>query len=284
MATKWIIGLDLGRTGNGALEFAKWFAGAGGAVGVHVLEEEHLRYVLRTHHLDEVTQGAEAALRARIAAAGAASTVSALRVVQAVQADDALEAERSAAGAAGVILGRAAETGGLHVVRLGRVVRRILRALPSPVVVVPPDFAAPGDGPVIAMTNLHEDAAAGCRFAADAARRLGRRWLALHVSRGLDAEYLPGDTQARARGEHRAAARAALDAWLREHGLQPDGVVAEEGSAIVKACEVAVRERAPLVVTGSRRLSTAERAIQASFGSALAAAAPVPVAVVPPAR
>jgi nucleotide-binding universal stress UspA family protein len=286
----WILGLDLGRTGGGALDFAKWFTTAGAppraaqVIGVHVLEEDHLLYALRDHHLDEVVKAASAAVHARIGAAGAAAAFSDVRVIQGVYADGALEEARKAAGGEGVIVGRAAPSGGVHVVRIGAVGRRLLRTLASPVVVVPPDLgkAGIGDGPVIALTNLHEDAVEACRFAAATAKRLGRRWLALHVARGIEVEYLPLASSARASGAHQAEAREKLDVWLRASSLQPDAAVAAVGSAVGIACETAVRERSPLLVTGSRRLSTTERAFQASFGSALAAVSPVAVAIVPP--
>lgn len=286
----WILGLDLGRAGDGALDFAQWFTTAGTppraaqVIGVHVLEEDHLLYALRDHHLDEVVKAASAAIHARIAAAGAAAAFSDVRVVQGVHADEALEEARAAAGAEGVIVGRAAPRDGVHLVRIGAVGRRLLRTLASPVVVVPPDLGATGvgDGPLIALTDLREDSVEACRFAAATAKRLDRRWLALHVARAIEVEYLPLASSARARDARGAAAREQLEAWLRASALQPDAAVAAVGSAVGIACETAIRERAPLLVTGSRRLTTPERAFQASFGSALAATSPVAVAVVAP--
>jgi nucleotide-binding universal stress UspA family protein len=282
---KWIIGIDL-RSGDGPVRFARWIQETSRApdgeqlVFVHVLEEEHLRFVLRQHHIDEVTEGARREGERLLAAEGARGEI---RIAQGLTAEDALEKIRAQVQGDAVILGRAAPRAGRHVVRLGRVARRMLRRLDSPVVVVPPDLRADqiGDGPIAVLTSLADDALAACRFAAATAPRLGRPLVALHAARTALAAYLPASATTSA-GDGGTEAAAALDAWLECHAIRPQGREVLLGSPVEVAAEWGERERAPLLVTGSRRLSDAGRIIHSSTGSSLAATAAAAIAVVPP--
>jgi len=284
----WIVGIDLRSDCGGALRLAGWL-GAGGPPfeGVHVLEQEHLRALLRLHHLDEVREGA---LReaARVAARpGAPAGLGAPRVVEGLTAADGLEEAARASGAEAILVGRIAPRGSHAPVRLGRTARGLLRRLPAPVVVVPPDLdpARLGPGPVVAMTSLGDDAVAAARFAGGLAARIGRPLVVLHVVPGLEeaAAWLPADSLDRAARDRKVEAEMALDAWVASNGIRADGAVVVPGSPVDAGLEFAAARGAPLLVAGSRRLSLAERALFHSVGSDLAAAATVPVAVVPPA-
>lgn len=282
---KWIIGLDL-RTGDGPVRFARWIQETSRApegeelVFVHVLEAEHLRYALRLHHLDEVTEGARREAERVLATEGARGI---LRVEQGLTAEDRLEEIRVEVGANVMVLGRAAPREGRHVVRLGRVARRMLRRLGSPVIVVPPDLRSDqiGAGPIAALTSLAPDAAGAYRFAADMAARLGRPLAAIHAARPAHARYLAPESTLRERELRGEEALAALDAWLEGEGARPDRREVLLGSPADAAAEWAEQEGSPLLVAGSRRLSDTERIFQASTGSSLAATASCAVAVVP---
>jgi nucleotide-binding universal stress UspA family protein len=280
---RWIVGLDLRPGSEGPVRFARWLLdarrpGASRTVYVHVLEEEHLRYALRQHHLDEVTGAAREAAERLLASAGATGEI---RIVQGLEADEALEEARASAGADGVVVGRAAGRQGAAIVRLGRVARRMLRRLASPVAVVPPDFRGEevGAGPVVALSSLEDDALGACRLAATLAAELGRPLAVCHVARAEALPYLPAaaiDLEAR-----RAAGEADLAKWLRTNGLGADLAVGLVGSPVDRALDWARGANAAFLVAGSRHLSAAARIVQASTGSALAATAPTPVLVVP---
>ncbi len=281
---RWIVGLDLRPGSEGPTRFARWLVegsrprAAAEVVYVHVLEEEHLRSALRQHHLDEVTAAARGAAERLLSSVGVTGE---LRIVQGLSAEDALEAARASAGAQGVVIGRAAGREGPAIVRLGRVARRVLRRLASPVAVVPPDFrgADAGGGPVVALSSLREDAVGACRLAAALAAELGRPLAICHVARAEALPYLPAaaiDLESR-----RIAGEEELARWLAANGLHPDSTAVLVGSPVDLALEWAEAAKAPFVVAGSRHLSMVERVIQASTGSALAATARCPVVVAP---
>lgn len=282
---KWIVGIDLRPEGDGSVQFASWLARSGlaegeSAVFVHVLEEEHLRYALMQHHLDEVTAAARVEAERVLARAGAQGEI---RIVQALTAEDGLEEVRAEMGAGAVAVGRAAGRKGHHIVRLGRVARRLLRQLTTPVAIVPPDLRSEelGRGPVVALSSLSNGSEPACHFAADLARRLGRPLAVLHVARSVEAPYLPAGGQERALAARQADAERALADWISAHGLRADAAVGLVGSAVESALDWASDQGAPVVVAGSRRLSASERIFHTSAGLSLAATARIPVLVVP---
>lgn len=291
---KWIVGMDLRPLSYGALQFATWLGSANAAAGeavdrfvpVHVLEEAHLRTVLRYHHLDEVIAAAREEAQRTLAREGRPEWLEELQLVQAVHAEESLEFARAAVGAQAILVGRAAGREGHPIVRLGRVARRLLRSLPSPVVVVPPDLRLEdiGPGPIVALTSVADDAVEACRFAATLARRTGRRLALAHVvgspaERGLP--FMPSASLERARLDEVSYGERDLAAWVASAGLAPDSATVLQGSVIDEAIAFAERERAPLVVTGARRRTGVDRMLMPSIGRELAATAPVAVAVVP---
>jgi nucleotide-binding universal stress UspA family protein len=155
----WIIGVDLRPLSHGALEFATWLAmnavtpeSAPCFFPVHVLEEDRLLAVLRYHPLDELVTAAREAAQRTLEQHGRAEWLEHLQIFQALRPEERLEVARADAGADAIIIGRAAGRKERRVVRLGRVARRLLRALQSTVVVVPPDLQAHdiGGGPIVA--------------------------------------------------------------------------------------------------------------------------------------
>jgi nucleotide-binding universal stress UspA family protein len=288
---KILVGLDLRPSSQGALHFARWLHATSTRhderfVVLHVLEHDHLGMVLRYHHLDEVMGGAVATARTALARAEAGALVREPRVVVGTRAEvDLADAVRED-GAGLLVIGRMARRESHPVVRLGRVARRLLRHPPAPLVVVPPDLTAGqvGDGPVVALTSLEDDAVPACRFAADLAARLGRRLELVHVM--LDPiEVAPygilGEAMQRTLEEERRTRGEEMGAWCRRHGLSPGSTVVEVGEVVGRAAAHAERARSPLLVVGARQLGKAERFIMPSVGRELASHATVPVAVVP---
>jgi nucleotide-binding universal stress UspA family protein len=284
---RWIVGLDLRPRSDGALRFAAWLArtapGADSFALVHVLEEEHLRAVLRVHHLDEVTAAARDRAVRELARVEGAAGLGTPEIVRGITADEALAEALARHGADALVVGRIAGREEPRVIRLGRVARRLLRHLPAPVVVVPPDEdPAARAGPVVALTSLTDDAAEACRFAAAFAERVARPLFVAHVVPFVDLPFLPGPTLDDLASQGRRAGEAALAAWIAAHGLLPAQSVVLQGGILEQAEELARERDALLVVAGSTRRSGLERLASPSIGAELAAIAPVPVAVVPP--
>lgn len=288
---KWLVGLDLRAASRGALNFAAWVASRAkdqSVVPIHVLEEEHLRYVLRYRHLDEVTREARAAAEAAIASEGAAGRVGEVRIVQGLRADETLAEACASEGAAVLVVGRLAKKEGRPLVRLGRVARRLVRRLPVPLVVVPPDLREGdlGPGPVVALTSLGDDAVRACRFGRELATLLGRELHVLHVApdpAAAAAYGLPVERVEHLRAEARERSRAETSVWLAEAGLAADRIAVRLGDRVDQALAHASELGALALVVGARPLPTSSRLFLPSVGRELAASAPLAVAIVPPA-
>lgn len=294
----WLVGMDLTDRGQGALGYARWLAGVlppgkDRFVGVHVLEEDELRQLLRYHHLEEVEKNAVAAAERVVASVGAEVALAERRVICGRSAEQTLAelAEPPAAGSSAalvraLVIGRQARRGEKRVVRLGRVARRLLRALPVPVVVVPPDLQPGdvGDGPVLLAASIDADATGAAAFAKQLADDLGRPLSVVHVVPGDDylaAEMVPAGVAGDFFRELRQDHERNLVAWMRAHGLTGVPHLVSEGSVVDRLADVAREERAPLVVVGSRGLGLGMRLFSSSVATDLAAASEVPVVVVP---
>ncbi|MBX7082059.1 MAG: universal stress protein [Nannocystaceae bacterium] len=289
----WIVALDLRPSSHGAVRFASWVARAGAQaqdaialVGVHVIEREQLAPIFRLQSPEEVGRRAREALQHELDEAAIREFFAREKVALGPRAHDVLAHEAASEGATAIVMGRQLAPDDRATVRLGTNARRLLRALPVPVIIVPPDYAkiSFGAGPVLAATDLSDDAVAACRFARTMAARLGREAVALHITPALDpvlkAYLAEGPWRELAEQEH-AAALARLTAWLDQHGLSDMRADVETGPLLDTVGAVVQRTRAPLLVVGSRRLPTLERAFIGSTAAALAAEMPLPVAVVP---
>jgi nucleotide-binding universal stress UspA family protein len=290
---KWIVGLDLRRLSQGAIKFAAWLSRTSTAepgehlVGIHVLEEAHLRAALRYHHLQELIDGACESAEQVVARVGAEDRVQEIHIVQGGTAERSLEAARIYHHADAIIIGRYAKREGRSLLRLGRVARRILRRLAMPVVVVPPDHDPAKDhhGPVIASVNLSDETDDAVAFAASMAERLGRPLLLAHVvSRPEDygAHYIPRASLEKLTVEHQQEGESALDEWATAHGYEDAERVVRQGGVVDVLVDLAAERNACLLVAGSRLLSTLERVLLTSVGSELAATSSCPVAIAPP--
>ncbi|MEM6994344.1 MAG: universal stress protein, partial [Myxococcota bacterium] len=274
-----------------AIHFARWFHEVSGPdpiklVGVHVLEQAHLQAALRYHHLEELETAATEAAALIVDGADAEHCLGKRHIVQGVHASKALAKSHETHGAEGTIVGRLAPRDSARIQRLGRTARRLLRQLPGPVLVVPPDYTPPAaDAPVVVTTNLRQDSATAMHFGVEFAQRTGRKVVALHVIPEPDdyaAHYIPSESRAKIAAEHDRDAKLQMKKWLTGLGLEADHEEILAGNITETTLAYAKEKGAALLVSGSRRMSTVERFLLTSIGSELAANATSPVAVVPP--
>lgn len=270
----WIVGIDLGPRCDGALVFATWLRRTSGipVFGLHIIA---------THHRFSTSMDAEASMQTaihdRLTALGL-PLLDRVEVTVAEQVEDGLCA--ALGRAEGLVLGRARVDEGPQA-RLGRATRRVLRQLAAPVVVVPAELTAVGDGPVLLATDLSPASAAAGRWAAAFADEHERPLAVVHVQSHLE-EPLPGVAPPLPGEEEDAKVAARASAWLAEHGLAERPLGLLRGDPVEQIAEAAASRAAALVVVGSRRLASAERLFAVSTSAALAARCACPVAVVPP--
>jgi nucleotide-binding universal stress UspA family protein len=208
-----------------------------------------------------------------------------VRIVQGRSADEALTDAVAAESAGAVIVGRIAKRGSHPLVRLGRVARRLVRHLPAPLVIAPPDLVEVGSGPVVALASLDRDSLQSCRFARDLSRLVSRPLAVLHVvsDPAQAAPYgLPGPAIDLYRGEALATARAGLAGWLVAAEVEAALTDVRIGDVVEQALAFSEEHQAALIVTGARRCHSVQRLYAPSVGRELAAAAPRPVAIVAP--
>lgn len=274
----WIVGLDLNPYNRGALVFAAWLQRVAQVplVGVHMLEEW-----VRALAVEDPVPALTAAAT-RLAAAAGIPAFASLHVHTVEEASEGLV--ESCAAASGLVIGRAAERGSRALVRLGRVARRVLRRLPCPVVVVPPDLSSVGIGPILLATDLGPASSTAARVAAHLAVRCGHPVELVHVVDDRSVQLIDvfqsvwlARRQALVTGAEAATAR-----WAGEHLLGAAIRHVRTGYPVDVIAATAAARRAALIVVGSRRLSTATRLFATSTASELAAAASCPVCVVPP--
>lgn len=274
-ASTWIVGLDLDGRARGALVVGEWIARGGNLVGVHVLES------WARPHIRGDAFSAVHALVVRTTRELHLPALARVTVLEATRAEEGLA--EAAQAAAGLIIGRAAPAHEDRIVRLGVVARQLLRQLPLPVIVVPPDLAAVAPGPVLFATDLGPSGAQALGFARELAGAHGRPLELLHVAdtrhHDLIDDLDPGFVAARA--AYHAAVAASFGAWADAHELTGNTRHVGYGDPAARIAAVAAERRAALVVVGSRRLGTVARAFLSSTASALAGLAACPVAVVP---
>lgn len=191
-------------------------------------------------------------------------------------------------GLDGLIVGRRAKRDEDPLVRLGEVTRRILRRLPAPVIVVPPDYGdradhGLGDGPVILGADLSSQGVAAAKFAQDLAIRLDRKLLLAHGTQAFNwgVSYIPAATITRIQDQARESANNKLAAWAKSNGITDAEQLVFMGDPAKHLLQLAYEKDAAVLVTGSRMLGPVERLFLASVSSEIAAAASCPVAVVP---
>lgn len=288
----WIVALDLEPSSHGAVRFAAWVA-TGGAphdielVGLHVIEREQLAPLFRLQSPDEVGRRAQQALERELDEAAIRTLFARDKIALGPRAHQVLADEAAREHAEVIVVGRQVAKDARARIRLGTNARRLLRALPVTVVVVPPDYAKVpfGAGPILVATDLGDDSIAACRFAQQMGVRMSRPVTAVHVLAPVDpilrAYLSEGPWRELAEKEH-ARGVTALAAWLERHGFGAMDTEVVQGSTIDELGKLVVSTRSPLLVAGSRRLPTLERAFVGSTSSALASEMPAPIAIVPP--
>ncbi|HEY0134508.1 MAG TPA: universal stress protein [Nannocystis sp.] len=273
----WILGLDLGARGRGAVRVADWLAGPDRTIGVHVLEHWTRPYI-RPNAISAVHEAVR-----RIGDEFHVTPPARISVLEAASAEEGLA--EAARGAAGLVIGRVAGSRQDTPFGLGRVARRLLRSLPGPVVVVPRDLEAVAPGPVLLATDLDESSDAAAAFARALAGKHGRELVVVHVGERRHSDLIDElePSWLAAREAYRDELAAALARWMARHDLAQAPRRVVYGSTVDELVTLAATIDAAMLVVGSRRLGAAGRVFLGSTASALAGRAACPVAVIPPA-
>lgn len=286
---RWLIGVDLRERGKGALNVGAWlraqpFAEPAELVAVHVIDER----VWGPRDVAEALRpSAERALFREIEPLASSAGIVSARVVTARSVEEGLTRVAAETKCEGIVIGRAAPRQGRRLVRLGSTARRMLRALPLPVMVVPADMAHAdiGTGPVLLAADLDRSSVAAARLAFDLAAGLERGLVVVHVDSWylVIPDYVGGGAVVMPREPRRTPSD--VSAWATRHGLPtPTAIQIGDGDVVERMIDEGHRLSAPMIVVGSRELDLVERVFSSSVASALARTADRPVLVVPPAR
>jgi nucleotide-binding universal stress UspA family protein len=289
---KWIIGLDLRETATGALHFARWLAhnatrpGRHTFVPVHVLEESYLLQVLRYAQEGDVEARALADARHQLERSELMAVAEPVKITRGVLAEDALVSELDAERGDALVIGRQAPSHERHFVRLGRVARRLVRRLPCPVVVAPPDLRADaiGSGPIVLASDLEETCGSAVRFAQRMSVATGRPLVVAHIipHEVESARYVPSTTVEQFYSQVGLDRQRDLQRWKATHGLADAASVVAHGDVVARLTAIAEVEGAPMIVCGSRVLGSIERVFTTSVATDLSCWAECAIAIVPP--
>lgn len=258
-------------------------------IGLHVLPDQELINPLITHEEADVMRKRVATdVTEILAREGLAEDTARTELLEDDEVERGLSEGAIKLALDGLIVGRRAKRDEDPIVRLGQVTRRILRRLPVPIMVVPPDYGSSGDlglgkGPVILGTDLSDNCAAAARFAQDLATRLDRKLVLAHGTQAFHwgVSYIPAATMERLQEQALAGATAKMQSWASAQGITDAEHQVFVGDPVKHLLRLAYSEHAAVLVTGSRMLGPIERVFLASISSEVAAAAPCPVAVVP---
>lgn len=294
---KWLLGIDFRHHSDGALRFATWMhqqtqgrdlnSNMDCYVGAHIITERHSKLLSQFEPKQAILNRLEFETNRMIQQADAAQVISQLEVRMGTQVVESLQTIAAEINADGFIVGRRRGNHAKQLVRLGSVTRRLLRALPSPVIVVSPDYTAPKASAGCIVVALTPDPS--CEEACQFASRLAQQWklplVYVHVM-GLPLEYIQiywaEEELEKFRSDQSSAARHQLAAWLSDRNYQDYTLKICHGNEVEEVVNAADELDAALIVCGSRLLSTVERFAIPSKSSQLAAHANCPVAVVPP--
>lgn len=288
---QWLLGLDLRNHGEGALAYTRWLAQnlptTETFVGVHVLETARLHQLLRHRHLSEVETIAKEAVARVVEEHDPQGVLDQARVESGRAAEQVLGEIAARPGLRGIVVGRQAKRGQSRLVHLGRVARRLLRTLPAPVTVVPPDLEVDdvGDGPVLLAVRPSIPAPGAAAYARALAHDTSRPLAVVHVMLSEAQVVNEMGTSTAMAQQYYAALREreerAFDEWIAEHGLQDATRYVREGLVLDELAAATQELRPPMIVCGSRRLTLAQRLFSSSVATDLAAVSRVPVTVVP---
>lgn len=300
---KWLVGVDLRFESDGPIQFAAWLTKQANQqqemIGVHVLEHQSVQLALGLYgpdgiqmaqglpSLQELQERAEQDLARAIDGVDASRYFSKLELVVDEDVEKSLVAIADANHCDGMIIGRRAKQGKDRLIRLGRVARKLVRHLPKPIIVTPPDLKTwqVGDGPILIACDAHDDSYAACQFGIDLAKKLGRQALLAYVIELPEDwvhEYLSMEVVDKARQDLQKQGEKDLQAWLTKRGLDQHPYEIVQGDVILRLAAMAEDKESPLIVCGSRKLGVVTRFFVASVGTELAARLACPVAVIPP--
>jgi nucleotide-binding universal stress UspA family protein len=292
---RWVVGLDLRPHSHGAINFASWLRANDKHPdqlridGLHVVEARLFNLPHGKSHAEVVGDALKAA-RVAVSVRGASDAFSSIDVVESIpllegggDVVDVLTTAAKLATTDAIILGRRAAGQDGALIRLGKVARKLLRRLPAPTFVVPPDLELQhiGPGPIVCAVELDERGAAVAHFGERLAKRLGRSARLVHVIDNGDPiglQYLPEGTWDDLHVRQRDDAQNQIVRWRDAAGLTAYTLLAQ-GQTVPRLISAARELDACMILCGSRQLSLAERMWISSVGSSLAAAAHLPVGV-----
>lgn len=291
-AKTWGVGVELAEDHLGPIRFAATLTQIRPddlEIGIHVIPDQELLHPLVTHEdADAIRKRVVVDVGEVMAREGLSGERVRVELVEDDEIARGLSETATRLAVDGLIIGRRAKRDEDPIVRLGEVTRRILRRLPGPVIVVPPDYGdrddrGLGEGPVILGTDLSEHAAAAAKFAQDLAARLDRPLLLAHGTQAFHwgVSYIPAATMDKLQAQARDAANQKLEQWATEQGIAEARRHVFMGDPAKHLLQVAYAEDAAVLVTGSRMLGPVERLFLASVSTEVAAAAGCPVAIVP---
>lgn len=305
---RWLVGFDPTPSSVGVVRFAAWLHAR--TEGRHTLHGVNVDTSAATGTRNEVGSGPDLAPTRRWAERfleeqGVAQAFAHVESVHGAP-EKVLQALAKERDYDGLLLGRAATSDSTSLVALGRVPRRLLRALELPTMVVPPDAGepeAPPDpsspsaepielGPIVVGVTPSPESLEAAGFAMLLGEELGLPVVLVHVvppSRPAatvgvlslephDPSMSSSDVVA---PEDTSGPAATLAEWAARHGLDGLPLELRVGHAPVELVALARERGASMIVCGSRRLSLLERLFTSSVGSELAAHADRPVMVVP---
>ncbi len=281
MRTRWLLGLKLGQEDRGALTFLGWLRGTRAETQ---LLAQHTMPAFATGAASDLQVAADAALREALAQIGFVDPATAVLPGGAPEENLARAAGVHAVEA--IVVGRRATARETRLVRLGSVARRLLRVLPVPVLVVPPEVSSSGVpiGPVVLALDGETDAHRAVTFARRMCEIMKRPLALAHVApamRQIAAPYIPTAYWGRAQSEVREAARRRLQTQIEALDLGDTPLLEREDGVVAGLTQIGSNEQASMIVCSSRRMAVTDRIFSLSVGSALAATADFPVAVVP---
>jgi nucleotide-binding universal stress UspA family protein len=246
-------------------------------MGVHVLPS------LRAADAPNV-EAAQKALTSEVTRVGAAGAFEKLLVVEAENVEEALHQTCVRYETTGVIVGRRVGVSEGGLVRMGTVVRRLLRRLPAPVIVVPPDLdpAQLGAGPLV-LGVRHPDAASSSAltFADDTARSMGRELVVVAAAPALrgSTAYLPTALISEQQRLRVVQAEQQLEQWLALSDVSATLKVTLGGPA-EQILANAGALGAPMVVCCRNKSGALQRYLGGTVSTELATFSRVPVVVV----
>jgi nucleotide-binding universal stress UspA family protein len=285
---RWIVGIDLLDHAGGAMQMAGWLRTQRRPdceqefIALHVLGDD-VTGNAEGEALAAVLERGRAAMRAAMQPSGVVSPFVDLVVEPAADAIAGLVHAAETPGIAGLLVGRLAARDSRALVRLGRVTRNLLRRLPAPVMVAPPDLqrAEIGKGPLLVATDLAPTSIAAVRMATRLAAELERELVVAHVDPSV--QVVPSFVGEGAVLAMRMPRRTIGDVaqWMATHELGHAEPRILDGTIVEALLDEAARIDAPILVCGAEHLSPVERFFTASIAGDLARLSDRAVLVVP---